>query len=190
MCHQHDYLQNILIRRREIERKFNFNQKKKFQFKKKNKYFLQIIFFPVSSLSLSTQKRIKKDIFFESNFQSCVLKIPANSSIDPSCALNCALSALKTDTLHSFHVISSVKISFGRNRSRERNFLERIARELFKKRDGRWIAFFAFFDVDRWRLKKKEFFLAPYFLRVPPRKKLVNEEPPSTRFNGVWISDR
>lgn len=165
MCHQHDYLQNILIHRREIERKFNL------------KY-------------LSTQKRIKKDIFFESNFQTCVLKIPANSSIDPSCALNCALSALKTDTLHSFHVISSVKISFGRNRSRERNFLERIARELFKKRDGRWIAFFAFFDVARWRLKKKEFFLATYFLRVPPRKKLVNEEPPSTRFNGVWISDR
>lgn len=60
-----------------------------------------------------------------------------------------------------------MKISLGRSRSRERNFLERIARELFKKGDGR-IAFLAFFDWlvgECWRLKKKEFFV-PYFLRV------------------------
>lgn len=105
LCHQHDYLQNILIHRREIERKFNL----KYQIFPTNNFFSRFF-------TLSTQKRIKKDIFFESNFQTCVLKIPANSSIDPSCALNCALSALKTDTLHSFHVISSVKISFGTDR--------------------------------------------------------------------------
>lgn len=158
----------------------------------------------MSSVRLSTIKKYQlfpannffpflHSLYTEKNRKSN-LQTSENGSIDPSrwssCALNCALSALKTDTLHSFRVISIVwKFHSERNRSRERNFLERIARELFKKRDGRGIAFFAFFDVARCRLKKKEFF-SPYFLRVPPRKKLVNEEPPSTRFNGVWISDR